>query len=50
MTGADCYPVSLFGKIQLEDFVPASNPRRPIRVWLSMNDTLAEVDERRTAA
>lgn len=50
MTGADSCAASLFGKIRLEDFMPASNPRRPIRVWLWMSDTPAKMDERCAAA
>jgi transposase len=44
MRGADSYNESLFSTIRLEDFVPASHPLRPIRVW--MNDTLAKMDEK----
>lgn len=47
MRGADRYSESLFSTIRLEDFVPASHPLRPIRVW--MNDTLAKMDEKFSA-
>jgi len=47
MRGADNYNESLFTSVKLEDFVPASHPQRPIRVWV--NDALAKMDARFSA-
>ena len=35
MRGADSYNESLFTTVRLEDFVPASHPLRPIRIWVN---------------
>jgi transposase len=47
MRGSDSYNESLFTTVQLEDFVPANHPLRPIRAWL--NESLAAMDERFSA-
>ena len=47
MRGADSDSENLFGTIRLEDFVPASHPQRPIRIW--MNDTLGKMEEKSSA-
>ncbi|CAJ7187569.1 transposase IS4 family protein [Burkholderia pseudomallei] len=42
MRGADGYTEAMFTMTKLDDFVPASHPLRPIRVWL--NDALKRMD------
>ena len=47
MRGADSYSESLFTTVNLEDFVPAKHPLRPIRTWV--NDALAKMDAKFSA-
>jgi transposase len=42
MRGADSHSEPLFTTVKLEDFVPASHPLRPIRIWV--NEALAKMD------
>src|SRR6202142_4609023 len=42
MGGADSTRDSLFTTVELEDFVPANPPLRPIRTWV--NEALAKMD------
>jgi transposase len=42
MRGADGYTETMFTMSKLDDFVPASHPLRPIRLWL--NDALKRMD------
>jgi len=35
MRGADGYTEAMFTMARLDDFVPASHPLRPIRIWLN---------------
>jgi len=42
MRGADGYTEMMFTMSKLDDFVPASHPLRPIRLWL--NDALKRMD------
>ena len=47
MRGSDGYNESLFSTVRLEDFVPATHPLRPIRMWT--NEALARMHERFSA-
>ena len=47
MRGSDGYNESLFSTVRLEDFVPATHPLRPIRMWT--NEALAGMHERFSA-
>lgn len=42
MRGADGYTESMFTMSRLDDFVPANDPLRAIRLWL--NDALTHMD------
>ncbi len=42
MRGADGYTEAMFTMTKLDEFVPASHPLRPIRLWL--NDALKRMD------
>jgi hypothetical protein len=48
MRGADGYTEALFTMGKLDDFVPASHPLRPIRIWL--NDALRRLTTSRACA
>lgn len=47
MREVDAYTEALFSKVRVEDFVLATHPLRPIRLWI--NDALGNMDEKFSA-
>jgi transposase len=47
MRGTDSYTENLFSSVNLDDFVPANHPLRPIRTWV--NEALMAMDVKSSA-